>query len=143
MFKELLTVIPHLLGLIWGLFRDPRVPASRKVALGALIAYLSTPVDLVPDFIPLLGYLDDIVLVAVVFDAVINHIDREIVLSHWKGDAATLDKVGRLSRRVAFFIPQSWKRRLLGSPGSSASPADDSCGSADEAARAEREPDAS
>ena len=55
MFKELLTVVPDLLGLIWGLFKDPRVPASRKVALGALIAYLSTPVDLVPDFIPLLG----------------------------------------------------------------------------------------
>ncbi len=115
--RELLAVVPHLLALVWGLFRDPRVPARSKVTLGALIGYLATPVDLVPDFIPLLGYLDDVVLVAVVFDGVINHIDREIVLSHWKGDVRTLDKVGELSRRIAFFVPRSWKRKLLGSAG--------------------------
>ena len=114
MLRKLLAVVPHLLGLVWGLARDPRVPVASKLALGALVVYLSCPVDLIPDFIPVLGYLDDVILVAVIFDGVINHIDRQIVLSHWKGDAAALEAVGRISRRIAFFVPSSWKRRILG-----------------------------
>lgn len=114
MLRELLAVVPHLLGLVWGLSRDPRVPGSSKAALGALIAYLACPVDLIPDFIPVLGHLDDVIVVAVAFDAVINQIDRQIVLSHWKGNPATLEAVGRISRRIAFFVPGSWKRKVFG-----------------------------
>jgi len=117
MLRKLLAVVPHLLGLVWGLSRDPRVPRRSKLALGALVVYLSCPVDIIPDFIPVLGYLDDIILVAVAFDGVINHIDREIVFSHWKGDAATLEAVGRISHRIAFFVPSSWKHKILGSAG--------------------------
>src|SRR4051812_4546917 len=60
--RALATLIPDCLVLFRGLVRDPGVPASRKLLLLALIAYLAMPIDLVPDFIPVAGQLDDAIL---------------------------------------------------------------------------------
>ncbi|HZB76735.1 MAG TPA: DUF1232 domain-containing protein [Solirubrobacteraceae bacterium] len=64
--KALARLVPDLLVLTGRLLRDPRVPRRWKIALGGLGAYLAFPLDLVPDFIPVAGQLDDVILLALV-----------------------------------------------------------------------------
>ena len=112
--RQLLWLLPHLLQLIVRLARDPRVSGRTKSVLAGVAIYLASPVDLVPDFIPLLGYLDDVLLVAIVLDGLINHVDRAVLLEHWPGDAQSLDRMCRIARRVSGWVPRRWKARVFG-----------------------------
>src|SRR6185436_17787839 len=64
--RALATFIPDCVVLVTRLSRDPRVPRHRKLLLVALVGYLALPIDLVPDFIPVAGQLDDAIIVALV-----------------------------------------------------------------------------
>ena len=112
--RELVLLLPQLAGLVARLAGDPRVPRRVKVVLGGLAVYLASPIDLIPDFIPVVGYLDDVVLVAIVLDGLLNHVDREILLEHWPGDAASLERTAALAARVAAWVPARWKARVFG-----------------------------
>jgi uncharacterized membrane protein YkvA (DUF1232 family) len=112
--RELLLLLPQLAGLIARLTADPRVPLRVKVLLGVVAVFLASPVDLIPDFIPGLGYLDDAIVVAIVLDGLLNHVDREIVLQYWPGDRASLERSGRLAARIAAWVPARWKARAFG-----------------------------
>src|SRR3989449_5728695 len=103
-WKEAALTVPHLAALVANLLADRRVPAQAKAALVGVAAYLAMPFDLIPDFIPVLGYLDDLVLVILVFDGVVNQIDEAIVSEYWKGDPATLQRLKAMSRRAARVI---------------------------------------
>ncbi|PYO37671.1 MAG: hypothetical protein DMD86_02525 [Candidatus Rokuibacteriota bacterium] len=61
---------------------DREVPLSAKVALGAVALYLASPIDLIPDFIPFVGYLDDLLLAAIVVDGLLNYVDRSLLLKY-------------------------------------------------------------
>jgi len=100
--------------LVARLIKDDRVPLSTKLALAGLAAYLASPIDILPDFIPFLGYLDDVLVAAVVVDGVLSSVDREVLLSHWSGDPATLDRVTRTASVISAFVPRRVKRRLFG-----------------------------
>ncbi len=113
--RELLALVPRLAGLLGRLVRDPRVPMRVKAALGAALAYLASPIDLLPDVVPVLGYVDNLLVVALVLDGVLNHVDRRLVLEHWSGDGASLDRAGRLAARLAGWVPRRWKARVFGS----------------------------
>src|SRR5881296_3531052 len=115
-WKEAALAVPHLATLVASLMADRRVPGKVKATLTGVAAYLAMPFDLIPDFIPVLGYLDDLVLVILVFDGVLNQIDEAIVAEHWKGDPATLQRLRAMSRRAARFIPYWIKRKLFGPP---------------------------
>jgi len=115
-WKEAALAVPQLATLVASLMADRRVPAKVKATLAGVAAYLAMPFDLIPDFIPVLGYLDDLVLVILVFDGVLNQIDEAIVAEHWKGDPATLQRLRAMSRRAARFIPYWIKRKLFGPP---------------------------
>ena len=67
------------------LLRDPRVPRRAKVALWLLVPYLASPIDLIPDFIPVLGQLDDAVLVAAALAYVVRVAGRDVVKEMWPG----------------------------------------------------------
>jgi uncharacterized membrane protein YkvA (DUF1232 family) len=113
-WKEAALTVPHLAALVTNLLADRRVPAQAKATLAGVVAYLAMPFDLIPDFIPVLGYLDDLLLVILVFDGVVNQIDEAIVTEYWKGDPATLQRLKAMSRRAARFIPGWIKRKLFG-----------------------------
>jgi uncharacterized membrane protein YkvA (DUF1232 family) len=113
--RELLWLAPRLARLIAHLARDPRVPGRTKTVLAGVVVYLASPVDLVPDFIPLLGYLDDVLLAAIVLDGLLNHVDRAVLLEHWPGDTRSLDRAGRVAARLAAWVPRRWKARVFGS----------------------------
>lgn len=114
--RELVRLLPQLAGLITGLAGDSRVPRRAKTALGLAAVFLASPIDIIPDFVPVLGYLDDAILVAIVLDGLLNYVDRRIVLEHWPGDAASLEQTARLAARIAAWVPRRWKARVFGSP---------------------------
>ena len=120
--RDLALFLPRLVRMIAALMTDRTVPKAAKVVLAAVAVYLASPVDLIPDFIPVLGYLDDVLLVAVVMDGLLNYLDRALLLKYWPGDAATLDSIAGVARRVARWVPSRIKSRLFGLPPSGPSP---------------------
>ena len=108
MFKFLKQTATFLTGLA----RDPRIPPRDKALLAAMCAYLATPFDLIPDFIPVLGYADDAVVAALVLDYVFNVIPEDVVLDHFPWDHARYLKMRRRVRLVSRLIPGFIRRRL-------------------------------
>jgi len=111
--KDLLLLLPRLARMIASLLADGQVPTAAKVALAAVAVYLASPVDLIPDFIPFLGYLDDALLVAVVVDGLLNYLDRSLLLKYWPGGVASLDATAAVARRLARWVPARLKARIF------------------------------
>src|SRR5262249_35654536 len=104
--KALLRAVPQLLRMLGRLVADPRLPRSAKIALAAAAVYLASPLDLIPDFIPLVGYLDDALVVAVVLDGVLTYVDRALLLRYWPGTPESLDRLARAARLLAIWVPR-------------------------------------
>jgi uncharacterized membrane protein YkvA (DUF1232 family) len=88
--RAIARVLPDALVLVSRLLRDPRVPRRRKALLAALAAYLALPFDLVPDFIPVLGQLDDALFAALVLRHVVRASGEELIREHWPGSEASI-----------------------------------------------------
>ena len=99
--REIATLIPNLLVLYRGLLRDPRVPRSAKLWLGLAVAWIASPIDLIPEFIPIAGPLDDAIVTALVLRHLLRRTDRDLLFEHWRGDPDTLEAIvrGRPARR--------------------------------------------
>jgi len=93
--RELAILIPNLLVLFKGLMGDRRVPRGSKVLLVIGAVWLASPIDLIPEFIPLLGPLDDAVVAALILRHVLRTAGPDVVAEHWRGDAATLARILR------------------------------------------------
>jgi uncharacterized membrane protein YkvA (DUF1232 family) len=89
--------VPDCVVLFRRLLADPRVPRRRKIVLGALVAYLAMPIDLVPDFIPVAGYLDDAVLVGFVLRHVLRGTAPDLIDEHWPGPDESRRAILRLA----------------------------------------------
>jgi uncharacterized membrane protein YkvA (DUF1232 family) len=111
--RALLRALPDLVRLVTRLAVDPVLPRAAKIALAAAAVYLLSPVDLIPDFIPVLGYLDDALLAAVILDGLLNYVDRGLVLRYWPGSPETLDKLARAARLLAIWVPRRVKARIF------------------------------
>jgi uncharacterized membrane protein YkvA (DUF1232 family) len=83
--RDALRLLPDLLRLVKRLASDPRMPRGVRVRLVLLLAYLALPIDLIPDFIPVLGYADDAIVVAVVLRSVVRRAGQDAVRQHWPG----------------------------------------------------------
>jgi uncharacterized membrane protein YkvA (DUF1232 family) len=95
--KELAMFLPNLLLLFRGLVRDPRCPRRSKALLVFAAAWIASPVDLIPEFIPFLGPLDDAVMAALVLRHLLKKAGPEVVRDHWRGDPATIERLLRAS----------------------------------------------
>ena len=95
--KDVARFIPDCIVLFKRLLSDPRVPRRAKFAIALLVPYLAMPFDLVPDFIPVAGQLDDAILVAVTMAYVIRRAGREVVEELWPGSERGLQVVLALS----------------------------------------------
>jgi uncharacterized membrane protein YkvA (DUF1232 family) len=96
--RALAGLVPDCVVLLTRLLRDPRVPRRSKVLVAALLPYLALPFDLIPDFIPVVGQLDDAILVALVLRRVVLRTDPDLLRELWPGPEASLQIVLRLSR---------------------------------------------
>jgi uncharacterized membrane protein YkvA (DUF1232 family) len=85
LLREALRLLPDLLRLLSRLAGDRNLPRSARIALALLLAYLAFPVDLVPDFIPVLGYADDAIMVAAVLRWVVHRTGVQAVQRQWPG----------------------------------------------------------
>jgi uncharacterized membrane protein YkvA (DUF1232 family) len=92
------SFIPDCIVLVTRLTRDSRVPRRRKLLLLGLIGYLALPFDLVPDFIPVAGQLDDAIIVALVLRHVVRAGGEPLIRELWPGPDRSLDLVLRLAR---------------------------------------------
>ena len=112
--KEALLVVPRIAMLLPKLIADERVPTSTKLALAGLLVYLATPWDIIPDFIPGLGQLDDTLAILLFLDGLFNQVEDAVLLEHWTGEIETLRRVQSLSRIVSRWTPKQLKKFLFG-----------------------------
>jgi uncharacterized membrane protein YkvA (DUF1232 family) len=89
--REVAALIPNLLVLFRGLLGDPRVPRSSKLWLGFAVVWLVSPIDLIPEFIPIAGPLDDAIVAALVLRHVLKRTDPTVLADHWRGRPDTLE----------------------------------------------------
>lgn len=82
---EALRLLPDVLRLVRRLAADRTLPRGVRIRLGLLLAYLASPIDIVPDFIPVLGYADDAIIVTVVLRGVVRRAGIGAVRAHWPG----------------------------------------------------------
>jgi uncharacterized membrane protein YkvA (DUF1232 family) len=114
--------IPAYLKLLGGLLTDRRVSTFDKALVGLAIAYVVSPLDFIPDFIPFFGEVDDVFLLGLALQRLVSRAGRRVVLSHWDGDPAELDDsaLNRMLRAASFFLPGGIAvrvRRLLAQSG--------------------------
>jgi uncharacterized membrane protein YkvA (DUF1232 family) len=95
--KEALRLLPDLLILLRRLTADRSLPRGIRVRLVLLLVYLAAPIDLVPDFLPVIGYADDAVIVALVLRSVIRKAGSGPLERHWPGTPAGLALIQRLA----------------------------------------------
>jgi len=97
--RELATLLPNLVVLFRGLLRDPRVSRGSKALVWFAIVWVVSPIDLIPEFIPIAGPLDDAVVAALVLRHVLRRSGADVVGDHWRGDPATLNLIVGVGRR--------------------------------------------
>ena len=106
--------LPRFLRLLGGLMTDPRVATLDKLLVVGAVAYIVTPVDLIPDFIPFLGEVDDLFLLMMALRRLMQNAGRPVLLSHWSGDPEVLRDLNlrKILVAAAFFLPRRIRRRL-------------------------------
>ena len=97
--KEVALLLPNVLVLFKGLVRDQRVPHGSKALLVLGAAWVASPIDLIPEFIPFLGPLDDAVVAALVLRHVLRTAGDDVIAEHWRGEPETLNRLLRFSAR--------------------------------------------
>ena len=113
--RTLLQALPTIIRAVVGLAADPSLPRATKIALAAAALYLASPIDLIPDFIPFLGYVDDLLVAALLLDGILNFVDRSLVLRYWPGTPESLDKVARVAHLLVAWVPRRAKERIFSS----------------------------
>jgi uncharacterized membrane protein YkvA (DUF1232 family) len=111
---EYIAELPRFLRLLWGLVTDQRVALLDKLLLAGAIAYIVAPIDLIPDFIPFLGEVDDVYLLVLAVRRLLENAGRTVLMSHWTGDPSALREMNlrKVMMAAAFFLPRRVRRRL-------------------------------
>ncbi|MEO9249461.1 MAG: DUF1232 domain-containing protein [Gemmatimonadaceae bacterium] len=106
--------LPNFLRLLYGLITDPRVEMLDKLLVAGAVAYVMIPEDVFPNFIPLIGEIDDVFVMVMALRQLMKSAGREVMLEHWMGDPEDLDDLNleRVLAAAAFFLPRRVRRRL-------------------------------
>ena len=110
--REIALFLPNFVILLKRLVSDPRVPRKSKLILGATIVYLVSPIDVVPDFVPGLGQLDDVVIALLALHSILNRVDDEVVIEHWPGREDVTRVVRAGLSAMAQLLPGKWESRV-------------------------------
>ncbi|MDD2332216.1 MAG: YkvA family protein [Candidatus Cloacimonetes bacterium] len=112
--SEYLFALPDLFVLLCRLATEKRIPAKSKILIGAIISYVIMPIDIVPDFIPVIGYLDDLVLVVLGLNMILNQIDKKILIDNWSGEVDVLELLQKISATAEQFMNKNVYQRIKG-----------------------------
>jgi uncharacterized membrane protein YkvA (DUF1232 family) len=97
LLMEAVRLLPDLLRLLRRLAADTTLPRGVRARLALLMVYLALPIDLIPDFVPIVGYADDAIIVAFVLRSVVRRSGIETVRAHWPGTASGFAALARLT----------------------------------------------
>jgi uncharacterized membrane protein YkvA (DUF1232 family) len=95
--RDALRLLPDVLRLLRRLVRDPAVPRGARVRLALLLGYLLMPIDIVPDFIPVLGYADDALVAVLALRSILRAAGPDALTRHWPGTPDGLAALQRLA----------------------------------------------
>lgn len=110
--SDYLFALPDLFILICRLATDKRVPSKKKLFVAGIISYVVLPIDIIPDFIPLVGYVDDLVLVVLGLNMLLNDIDKKILIDNWSGDGDILELLQKISANAEQFLNKNILARV-------------------------------
>ena len=99
--------IKNFISFIQNVTHESRIPSSDKKVILLLLALIISPIDLIPDWIPIIGLLDDFIMLAIVLDYFFNRLDRELLLSHFPWSLRAFIRIKRVASVITFFTP-SW-----------------------------------
>lgn len=91
--RDLVFALPDILKLLWKVVRDRRVPKLVRGGVIAIAAYLALPFDVVPDYIPILGQVDDVVMLTVGVRTLLRRVPEAVIAEHWSGEQRILEAV--------------------------------------------------
>jgi uncharacterized membrane protein YkvA (DUF1232 family) len=106
---DYIFLLPDFFILLCRLLMDNRVTNKTKGFILAVIAYVMLPIDIIPDFVPVIGFLDDMILVVFALDQILKYTDEDILLENWSGKADLLLTV----RNILDIVDQAVSQRLL------------------------------
>jgi len=109
-----LLLIPNFVKLLYRLFKDGRVPKTEKALLIGAIVYVISPLDLIPDFIPFIGEVDDLYLIALTLLRLLNRAPAEAVNEHWEGGGDLSRIAARIAQAATYILPKRVSRILIG-----------------------------
>lgn len=91
--REWARVLPDVAKLTWRVARDRRVPLAIRIGLGGLVVYLASPIDIIPDWIPFAGHLDDAVVTLIGLRSLLRRVPETVLVELWPGDVDLLGKL--------------------------------------------------
>jgi len=112
MLKKIKTFFKDLGKFLSEVAHDERIPERDKIVLTALIVLIISPIDLIPDWIPIIGFLDDLVIFGIIMDYFFDVLDSEILLSHYPWGMKSFSWIRRYARFIGALTPTFVKRRL-------------------------------
>ena len=102
-----------IIDFVRDLSEDDRIPLQNRIVLGGLLVYLLTPIDIIPDFIPILGWLDDAFVSLVILDYIFNSTDSDLILEHYPWSKASFQKMQTYVERLSWLVPSRVKKILF------------------------------
>jgi uncharacterized membrane protein YkvA (DUF1232 family) len=109
---SIFTAFKDLISFLRNVANDERIPARDKKLVLALIALILMPFDIIPDWIPVIGVLDDLILMALILDYFFNVLDQEILLSHFPWSMKTFARIRWGARLIALLTPNFIKDKI-------------------------------
>lgn len=105
--------LPALIALVWALMRDRRVSGVDRALFASVLAYVIAPIDLIPDFLGVLGFVDDLYLVGLALARLLGRAGPDLLLEHWRGDPEQLGRFVGSIEELGSLLPRP-VRRILG-----------------------------
>jgi uncharacterized membrane protein YkvA (DUF1232 family) len=110
MLKEVALLVPNLAKLLFRLLRDGRVPLRRRLVMGAVGVYVVSPIDLIPDAIPIIGGIDDVLVLAFAIDYLLEATPDDVIAEHWDGSDDGLELVRGVAAWGVEMLPDRLRR---------------------------------
>ncbi len=114
--QDLILLIPDLAVLLARLAKEPRVPRGGKIIAALALGYVASPIDLIPEVLGPIGFLDDALVLAAALSRMVNYVHPDVLRSHWSGNGDVLEVLQRLSEWAENLLVKSLPaplRRLL------------------------------
>lgn len=113
MAREALLLIPNFIKLLYRLVVDSRVMAKEKAILLGTLAYVISPLDFLPDVIPFIGQIDDLLLLALILNRFLNSVERSVILEFWDGPESLLATVRKIIDFTRYLLPQGVYEKVV------------------------------